>query len=104
MADQFLPPLVEGYARRVCRSTRTTGEGEQLLQEAGEKLPVALDFWYPTYRPRGYMPDPPRNFQAFAASLGELRLQDHPKPGQWRGGYVSGVRGTGTAVPVRLDG
>ena len=52
-----------------------------------------LEFWYPTDRPRGYMPDPPRNFQAFTASLEKSGFKIKAHPGQWRGGYVSGVNG-----------
>ena len=67
-------------------------------KEAGLKLPVELEFWYPTDRPRGYMPDPPRNFQAFAASLEKSGFKITPRPGQWRGGYVSGVQGGKAAL------
>ncbi len=93
LADQFLPELVEGFAKKgVPQYTYNPGKAKQLLQEAGEKLPVELEFWYPTDRPRGYMPDPPRNFQAFAASLEKSGFKITPRPGQWRGGYVSGLQ------------
>jgi peptide/nickel transport system substrate-binding protein len=99
VADQFLPPLVEGFAKKgVPQYTYNPTKAKQLLQEAGEKLPVELEFWYPTDRPRGYMPDPPRNFQAFAASLEKSGFKITPKPGQWRGGYVSGVQGGKAAL------
>ena len=39
------------------------------------------------------MPDPPRNFQAFTASLEKSGFKVKAHPGQWRGGYVSGVNG-----------
>jgi len=99
VADQFLPELVEGFAKKgVPQYTYNPTKSKQLLQEAGEKLPVELEFWYPTDRPRGYMPDPPRNFQAFAASLEQSGFKITPKPGQWRGGYVSGVQGGQAAL------
>jgi len=99
LADQFLPPLVEGYAKKgVPQYPYNPAKAKQLLQEAGEKLPVELEFWYPTDRPRGYMPDPPRNFQAFAASLGKSGFKIDARPGQWRGGYVSGVQGGKAAL------
>ena len=94
VADQFLPQLLPGYAKKgVPQYTYNPAKAKQLLQEAGEKLPVELEFWYPTDRPRGYMPDPPRNFQAFTASLEKSGFKITPHPGQWRGGYVSGVTG-----------
>ena len=99
LADQFLPPLVEGFAKKgVPQYTYDPEKAKQLLQSAGLKLPVSLEFWYPTDRPRGYMPDPPRNFQAFAASLEKSGFKIIPKPGQWRGGYVTGVQGGQAAL------
>jgi peptide/nickel transport system substrate-binding protein len=99
VADQFLPPLVEGFAKKgVPQYSYNPAKAKQLLQEAGEKLPLELEFWYPTDRPRGYMPDPPRNFQAFAASLEKSGFKITPKPGQWRGGYVSGLQGGKAAL------
>jgi len=99
LADQFLPPLLEGFAKKgVPQYTYNPDKAKQLLQEAGEKLPVELEFWYPTDRPRGYMPDPPRNFQAFVASLEKSGFKITPHPGQWRGGYVSGLQGGKAAL------
>lgn len=94
VANQFLPPGLEGYATKgVPAYPYNPARAQQLLREAGESLPVELEFWYPTDRPRGYMPDPPRNFQAFAASLERsgFKVTSHPAP--WRGGYVAGVQG-----------
>lgn len=99
LADQFLPPLVEGFAKKgVPQYAYNPDKAKQLLQEAGVKTPLELEFWYPTDRPRGYMPDPPRNFQAFAASLEKSGFKITPRPGQWRGGYVSGVQGGKAAL------
>lgn len=99
VADQFLPPLLPGFAKKgVPQYSYNPAKAKQLLQQAGEKLPVTLEFWYPTDRPRGYMPDPPRNFQAFAASLEKSGFKITPHPGQWRGGYVSGLQGGQAAL------
>lgn len=93
VANQFLPPLVEGYAKKgVPEYPYNPEKAKALLREAGQTLPVTLEFWYPTDRPRGYMPDPPRNFQAFAASLEKSGFKIVPHPAPWRGGYVSGVQ------------
>ena len=93
VANQFLPPLVEGYAKKgVPDYSYNPAKAKALLQEAGLTLPVTLEFWYPTDRPRGYMPDPPRNFQAFAASLEKSGFKIVPHPAPWRGGYLAGAQ------------
>ena len=38
------------------------------------------------------MPDPPRIFQAFAASLEKSGFQIVPHPAPWRGGYLAGAQ------------
>ena len=103
LANQFLPPLIEGYARTgVPDYPYNPEKARALLQEAGVKLPLELEFWYPTDRPRPYMPDPPRNFQAFAASLERSGFKIVPHPAPWRGGYVAGL--TSGQAPLYLFG
>ena len=93
VANQFMPPLIEGYAKTgVPDYSYNPTKAKALLQEAGLTLPVTLEFWYPTDRPRGYMPDPPRNFQAFAASLEKSGFKIVPHPAPWRGGYLAGAQ------------
>ena len=50
-------------------------KAKALLRQAGLTLPVKVEFWYPTGVSRPYMPDPKRNFEAFAASLENSGLQ-----------------------------
>ena len=69
VALNFEPPSVQGYNPNVTQYPYNPDKAKQLLQAAGLTLPVPVDFWYPTDVSRPYMPDPPRNFQAFAASL-----------------------------------
>jgi peptide/nickel transport system substrate-binding protein len=93
VANQFLPPLVEGYAKKgVPEYPYNPDKAKSLLREAGLTLPVEIEFWYPTDRPRGYMPDPPRNFQGFAASLEKSGFKVTPHPAPWRGGYLAGAQ------------
>ena len=93
VANQFLPPLVEGYAKKgVPDYSYNPAKAKALLQEAGLTLPVKLEFWYPTAVSRGYMPDPPRNFQAFAASLEKSGFQIVPHAAPWRAGYLAGAQ------------
>ena len=75
VADEFMPPEVVGYSKTVPKYTYNPEKAKQLLQKAGLTLPVEVEFWYPTDVSRPYMPDPARNFQAFAASLDKSGLQ-----------------------------
>jgi peptide/nickel transport system substrate-binding protein len=74
-----------------------------LLQAAGLTLPVAVEFWYPTDVSRPYMPDPPRNFQAFAASLEKSGFKVTAKSAPWRPDYLGHVIG-GTGGALNLLG
>jgi peptide/nickel transport system substrate-binding protein len=67
-------------------------KAKQLLQQAGLKLPVAVDFWYPTSVSRPYMPDPKRNAEAFGASLEKsgFKVTFHSAP--WRPDYLGSVQ------------
>ncbi len=67
-------------------------KAKALLQAAGLNLPVKIDFWYPTSVSRPYMPDPQRNFEAFAASLEQsgFKVTSHSAP--WRPDYLARVQ------------
>lgn len=89
VADQFLPPLVVGFAKSGVPQYKYDPEkSKALLRQAGLTLPVKVDFWYPTSVSRPYMPDPKRNFEAFAASLAKAGFQVVPHGAPWRPDYL----------------
>nr|MDQ4030445.1 ABC transporter substrate-binding protein [Actinomycetota bacterium] len=103
VAHQFMPPEVVGYAEDVTKYEYDPERAKQLLEEAGLTLPVKLDFWYPTDVSRPYMPDPVRNFQAFAASLNKSGFRVVPHSAPWNPDYLA-RNDQGTAGHLRLIG
>jgi peptide/nickel transport system substrate-binding protein len=75
---------------------------KQILTDAGYDLPVEIDFWYPTDVSRPYMPDPKRNFEAFAASLEESGFKVNPHSAVWSPDYLG--RANEGKLPVFLLG
>ncbi len=93
VATEFLPPSLNGYAGKgVPLYPFDPNKAKQLLQAAGQTLPVPIDFWYPTSVSRPYMPDPQRNAEAFAASLEQsgFKVTFHSAP--WRPDYLAQVQ------------
>ena len=103
VATQFMPPQLFGWAKDVKKYPYDPARSKQLLQQAGLTLPVEIEFWYPTNVSRGYMPDPQRNFQAFAASLENSGFKVVAKSAPWRPDYVARVQ-AGTAGHLNLIG
>jgi peptide/nickel transport system substrate-binding protein len=103
VAKQMMPPEVMGYADDVTEYTYDPAKAKQLLQKAGLKLPVKIDFWYPTDVSRPYMPDPKRNFEAFAASLNKSGFKVTPHSAPWSPDYLGRVD-EGTAGHLNLIG
>jgi peptide/nickel transport system substrate-binding protein len=91
VAKEFMPPQVSGYAKDVATYKYDPDKSKQLLQSAGLKLPVEVDFWYPTSVSRPYMPDPKRNFEAFSASLEKAGFSVKAHSAPWRPDYLSSV-------------
>jgi peptide/nickel transport system substrate-binding protein len=92
-ATQFLPPSLPGYAKTgVPTYPYNPTKAISLLKQAGLTPPVKVDFWYPTNVSRPYMPDPQRNFEAFAASLNQAGFQVVPHSAPWRPDYRAGVQ------------
>ncbi|MDQ3067604.1 MAG: ABC transporter substrate-binding protein [Actinomycetota bacterium] len=103
VATQFMPPEVVGYADDVPTYEYDPEKAKQILTDAGYTLPVPLEFWYPTDVSRPYMPDPKRNFEAFAASLNNSGFKVTPKSAPWNPDYL-GRADEGNAGNLRLLG
>jgi peptide/nickel transport system substrate-binding protein len=99
VAKEFQPPTLSGYAEDVTEYTYDPEKAKELLQKAGVTLPLQVDFWYPTDVSRPYMPDPKRNFEAFAASLNKSGFKVVPHSAPWNPDYLGRVlEGKGGAL------
>jgi peptide/nickel transport system substrate-binding protein len=103
VAKEMMPPEVMGYADDVTEYTYDPEKAKSLLRQAGLTLPVPIDFWYPTDVSRPYMPDPKRNFEAFAASLNKSGFKVTPHSAPWSPDYLGRVD-EGTAGHLNLIG
>ena len=103
VAHEFMPPSLVGYAKDVKKYPYNPERAKALLRQAGVQMPLKVDFWYPTNVSRPYMPDPQRNFQAFAASLNKSGFEVVPHSAPWRPDYVGRVD-AGTAGALNLIG
>ena len=103
LAKEFMPPEVVGYADDVKEYTYDPEKAKQILTDAGYTLPVPIEFWYPTDVSRPYMPDPKRNFEAFAASLNKSGFKVTAKSAPWNPDYLGRVN-SGTAGNASLIG
>ena len=103
VAKEFMPPSLEGYADDVTEYPYDPAKAKSLLQKAGVQMPLEIDFWYPTDVSRPYMPDPKRNFEAFAASLNKsgFKVTAHSAP--WSPDYL-GAAQEGKAGHLHLLG
>jgi len=103
VATQFMPPSLFGYANDVKTYTYNPRKAKALLASAGVTTPLQVDFWYPTDISRPYMPDPKRNFEAFAASLNKSGFKVVPHSAPWSPDYVGRVN-DGNAGALNLIG
>jgi peptide/nickel transport system substrate-binding protein len=103
VAHAFMPPGLPGYATNVQRYPFNPARSQQLLRQAGLTPPVDLEFWYPSGVQRPYMPDPPRIFQAFAASLERSGFNVIARSAPWSPDYL-GAAQTGQAGHLHLLG
>jgi peptide/nickel transport system substrate-binding protein len=88
VAHAFMPPSLEGYADDVRQYEYDPDRAQELLEEAGVQTPVQLTFCYPTDVSRPYMPDPRRNFEAFAEHLNQAGFQITPRAAPWSPDYL----------------
>jgi peptide/nickel transport system substrate-binding protein len=91
VAKEFMPPEVEGYADDVTEYPYDVDQAKQTLAGSGVSTPIKITFCYPTDVSRPYMPDPKRNFEAFAADLNAAGFQIQPKAAPWSPTYLSWV-------------
>ena len=103
VAKEFMPPSLEGYSDDVQTYTYDPAKAKSLLKKAGVQMPLKVDFWYPTDVSRPYMPDPKRNFEAFAASLNKSGFKVVPHSAPWSPDYVGRVN-DGNAGALNLIG
>jgi peptide/nickel transport system substrate-binding protein len=92
VAQEFMPPDVEGYNENVTKYEYNVDKAKQLIAESGVSNPT-LEFWYPTAVSRPYMPDPAANFQAFKADLEKAGFKVTPKSAPWSPDYLNAVQG-----------
>jgi peptide/nickel transport system substrate-binding protein len=88
VAKEFMPPELFGYADDVMEYEFDPARARELLTEAGCGPPCPIEFWYPTDVSRPYMPDPKRNFEAFAASLNESGFRVTARSAPWSPDYL----------------
>jgi peptide/nickel transport system substrate-binding protein len=88
VAHAFMPPDLFGYADDVTQYEFDPDKSRQLLEDAGLDLPVKLTFCYPTDVSRPYMPDPVRNFEAFAEHLNQAGFEIEPRSAPWSPDYL----------------
>ena len=88
VAKEFMPPEVVGYADDVTEYEYDPEKAKQLIAEAGVSTPISITFCYPTDVSRPYMPDPKRNFEAFASDLEAVGFKITPKAAPWSPDYL----------------
>ena len=103
VAKEFQPPQLFGWSNKVTKYPFNPDKAKELLNSSSCHVPCKIDFWYPTGVSRPYMPDPKRNFEAFAASLEQSGFNVAAHSAPWRPDYVKHVN-EGTAGDLNLIG
>jgi peptide/nickel transport system substrate-binding protein len=103
VAIEFQPPTLFGWTNKVPKYPFDAAKARTLLNSSSCHVPCKVDFWYPTGVSRPYMPDPKRNFEAFAASLEKAGFNVVPHSAPWRPDYVAKVN-EGSAGDINMIG
>ncbi len=103
VANEFQPPSLFGWTNGVPKYAYNPTKAKALLNSSSCHVPCKIDFWYPTGVSRPYMPDPKRNFEAFAASLENSGFSVTAHSAPWRPTYVPKVN-EGSAGDLNLIG
>jgi peptide/nickel transport system substrate-binding protein len=103
VANEFQPPSLFGWTNKVPKYAYNPTKAKALLNSSSCHVPCKIDFWYPTNVSRPYMPDPKRNFEAFAASLDNSGFSVTAHNAPWRPTYVPKVN-EGSAGDLNLIG
>jgi peptide/nickel transport system substrate-binding protein len=103
VAVEFQPPTLFGWTNKVPKYAFNPTKARELLNSSSCKVPCKVEFWYPTGVSRPYMPDPKRNFEAFAASLEKAGFQVTARSAPWRPDYVAKVN-EGSAGDINMIG
>ena len=103
VAIEFQPPTLFGWNKNVPKYPFDPAKSRTLLNSSSCHVPCKVDFWYPTGVSRPYMPDPKRNFEAFAASLEKAGFNVVPHSAPWRPDYVAKVN-EGSAGDINMIG
>jgi peptide/nickel transport system substrate-binding protein len=103
VAREFEPPQLFGWSNKVQQYPYNPTKAKELLNSSSCHVPCKVDFWYPTGVSRPYMPDPKRNFEAFAASLENSGFSVTAHSAPWRPDYVKHVN-DGTAGDLNMIG
>src|SRR5215212_829133 len=91
VAQEFMPPTVDGWADDVTEYDYDPDKAKQLLKQAGEEN-LTLRFYYPTDVSRPYMPDPAAMFQVISQNLEDVGITIKPTALQWNPDYLQAVQ------------
>ncbi len=93
VANQFVPPIINGYSEDVTEYEYDPEKAKELLAEAGAE-DLTLEFNYPVDISRPYMPSPEDTFNLIRTQLEEVGITIKPVADQWTPDYLEKIQGT----------